>query len=185
MSETNEALKERTVQTSVLTVPGCINRAVYESLKQYLVPPVYKLVALVLTVGYVVAMLYQTITTRTWANLLLMVLLCAFIVWMHFHNQKSTIDRIVKKHRELQQDGYDVMLQFGQKTIKLLNRTTGAERNIAYADLKSMVETEQCIACFTKKNNYLMIPKNRMTEDQHQAVVAQLRAKCPNMKKRW
>lgn len=170
---------------NVLHVPGCINAEVYQSLKKYLLPPFMKVILLVLFIAYEISMLVTTITTQNWANLLLMVVFGGLLIFLYFRSQTSSVRRILKEHPELQSGGFDVTLTFGTENVKLFNHTTGSERTLAYSLLVSMVETDVCIACFTKRSDFLMIPKNQMNDAMREKVLALLHDKCPKLKKRW
>lgn len=168
---------------SAISVPGRINAAVYRSVKQYLMPPVVKIVMLVLVAAYEAAMIYEAVVNKTYTNLILMVIMTAAIILLYRFNQNSNVKRIIKEHPELGREGYHVLITFADN-IKLINHSTGAERNLAFADVVSMAETEQCIALFAKKRRYMLVPKNEMTDAQRDAVVSILQSRCPGMKKR-
>ena len=171
--------------TQTLNLPGCIDDKVYQSLRKYLLPPLFKIILLVLFVGYEISMVVTTVTTRNWANIIWMVLFGGPLIFLYLRNQKTSIKRIFKSHPELQSGGFDVLLTFGAENVKLFNHTTGSERTLAYSLIVSMVETDACIACFTKRNNFLMIPKNQMTDDMREKILTLLHEKCPKLRKRW
>ena len=169
---------------SAISVPGTINAAVYRSIKKYLMPPVMKIIMLVILVAYEAVMLYEVIANGYLANIVLMVISTALFIGIYFYNQTSAVKHILKNNRELANHGYRVLITFAGN-IKLLNHTTGAERNLPFADIISMAETDQCIVLFAKGRKYLMVPKNEMTEDQRTAVLDIIHKRCPKLKKRW
>lgn len=171
----------------VLSIPATITKQVYESIKQYLIPPFIKVIWIVVLVMELVTGIYGVIFEGSYFSLVMMLLLGGFMVFFYFQMQKSTIKNIVKTHPELRNHGYRVVITLGSG-IRLMNLTTGVERNLAYKEIVSMAETDKAIVCFARKNKarkYLLIPKNEMTEEQHQAVLDILHKRCPQMKKRW
>lgn len=171
--------------SQTVSLPGCIDDKVYRSLQKYLLPPYMKIILLALFIGYEFSMIVTTVSTQNWANIIWMVLFGGLLIFLYFHNQKSSIKRILKAHPELTNGGFDVTLSFGAENVKLFNHTTGSERTLAYSLIRSMVDTDACIACFTKRNDFLMIPKNRMSDDMRGEILKLLHEKCPKLKKRW
>lgn len=168
----------------VLSIPGCINSAVYYSLARYIMSPKWKLILLGLTIAYDGWLVYQLIVSRNPGYLIFIALFTGVMVFLHIHNQKSVVKRIIRGRKELQGNGFDVLLCFDRSVIRLCNHTTGSERTVPYTDLVSTVETDRCIAYFTRKNNYLMVPKDRMTDTMRTQLLALMKEKCPNLKQR-
>lgn len=172
-------------QASRLIITGTVSRSTYESLKNYIIQPVFKLLSLVLIVGYDAWMLVQLIQTRTPANLVLIVVFTALMIFLHFHSRKSIVKRAVSSHEELRRGGaFDLTIHMGDEGVRMFNQTLGRERNMTYAEFKSYADTPRCIALFVKGGNYLMIPKDNMDEALHDQVMELLHEKCPKLHKR-
>ena len=166
-----------------VSVPGTIDASVYRSIKQYLIPPMMKLVMLLMLVAYEAIMLWQAIATQAWANLIMMAVTGVLLVVVYRYNQNSVIKHVIKQRPELTQGGYRVTITFAGN-IKLMNHTTGVERNLAYANVVSMAESDKCIALFAKGRKYMLVPKGEMTEQQREAVLRMLKEHVPGIKTR-
>lgn len=168
-----------------LVVNGTINRAVYRSLKKYIMAPAFKIGIFVLIVLYDAWLIAGMVIDRSIANLLILLLYTGFMVFFFLHNQEALVKKAINKEKEIRDgDGLLVTLTFGQTQITMHNHTMNRERNIPYSEFVSQIETDRCIALFVKKNNYLMIPKDMMDEKICEKVREIIRVKCPNLKKR-
>ena len=127
------------------------------------------------------------VVDHSYLSLVLMVLLLGLMVFSYFHMPRSALKNILKSHQELRNHGYKVVISFGSG-IRLMNLTTGVERNLAYKDIHSMAETDKTIVVFAKQDKsrrYMLIPKDQMTEEQREAVLRILNERCSKLKKRW
>ena len=167
-----------------LVINGTIDRAVYRSLKKYIMAPAFKIGIFALIVLYDAWLIVGMIVDRSIANLLIMLLFTGFMVFFFLHNQEALVKKAINKEKEIRDgEGLSVTLTFGESQIRMHNITLNRERNISYSDFVSQVETDRCIALFVK-NNYLMIPKNMMDEAMCEKVREIIRVKCPGIKKR-
>ena len=170
-----------------LSVPGTITKSVYESIKKYLIPPFVKVLWICVLAAEVLTSLYGIIFEGSYGSLVLMLLLGGLLVFFYFHMQTSSIKNVLRNHPELKNHGYKVVITFGSG-IRLMNLTTGVERNLAYKEIYSIAETDKTILCFAKKDGkhrHLLIPKDEMTEEQRDAVMEILHSRCGKLKKRW
>lgn len=171
----------------VVSVPGTITKSVYESVKRYLIPPFVKILWIAVLAAEVIFGFYGLIVDHNYGSLVLMILMGGFLVFFYFNMQRSSIKNVLKAHPELRDHGYKVVLTFGSG-IKLMNLSTGAERNLSYKEIYSIVETDKTFLCFAKKDGkhrHLLIPKDEMTEQQRDAVWEILQQRCGKLKKRW
>ena len=167
-----------------LVINGTINRAVYRSLKRYIMAPAFKIGVFVLIIVYDAWLIIGMILDRSIANLLIMLLFTGFMVFFFLHNQEALVKKAINSEKAIRDgDGLSVTLTFGESQIRMHNITLNRERNIPYSDFVSQVETDRCIALFVK-NNYLMIPKDMMDEAMCEKVREIIRVKCPKLKKR-
>lgn len=167
-----------------LIVSGTISDKTYQSLRKVLTPPIYKIILLCLLGVYLVSMLWTIVAQQNWANLLLVVIFVPLLFFCYFQGQKSNVKRIIKGHPELTNGGFRVVIRFGEENIHLQNLTRGSERTLAYSLIKTMYESENCIALFTK-SNFMMVPTEEVSAEQKRKIVEKVMAKNPKIGKRW
>lgn len=168
-----------------LVINGTINRAVYRSLKKYIMAPAFKIGIAALIVLYDAWLIVGMVLDRSIANLLILLLYTGFMVFFFQHNQEALVKKAISKEKAIRDgDGLLVTLTFGQTQITMHNHTLNRERNIPYSDFVSKIETDRCIALFVKQNNYLMIPKDMMDEALCERVREIINQKCPGLRKR-
>ena len=169
----------------LLVISGHIGPEVYPTLKDHLMPPVMKVGLIGLLIAYGGFLGWELVQNPNWLHVLVLVLYVVLAFFGYHHSKLGTVKRIIAGRKEMKNGaGYDMQITLRKTGVRIVNTTTGREWNRPWADFVSFFESDVCIAVFVRKNNYMLIPKNNMSEQQREQVFAMLHTYCPGLKKR-
>lgn len=169
----------------VIVINGHVTARTYQTLKNHLMPPYFKLILLFVLIAYDLFLGWEMVTQQAWMYSVVMVLFTGFMIFAYQAGKKSTIKRIISSRPELRSgEGYELTITMSNQGIRMFNNTAGRERNLQWNEFVSILQTDACIALFVRKNNYLMIPTDQADEQRIAQALEMIHAHCPKLKKR-
>lgn len=168
-----------------LMVSGTITKSTYESLKPYIIPPLIRFVTLGVIAVYDVWMVYQMCVGDFLPHLIMMLGFTALMVYMFFHTRSSAVKRQIQGNTILRSgEAIHLTIHFEDQGIRMFNHTMGRERSMRYNEFATYADTSRCIALYVKKGNFLMVPKDEMSDETRDQILALLKKKNPKLRKR-
>jgi len=166
-------------------VSGTIDLNSYISISRFLLSPGYKIawwiVTAVINSGFIALVLIQL--DLDW--LLWVALVTAVSVWLYRKNLKVILGRVLGSLKDLR-DGekYKFYIDFEPDAVRIHNRTTQSDTALAYEVFSAYADTPKVIIFFVKTGTYLLVPKDKLTESDKQALLSLMKERCSGLHKR-
>lgn len=109
------------------------------------------------------------------------------VLWfvIHFRYQKKAVDTQIQRMKENAPSGQvEMSLCCTDEGVLLENHLSGGSATFAYADITHYVETDRWLILASRAGQFFAFDKTNIADGGHEALMAFIREKCPDIKRR-